>query len=185
VLSKLDIRFIDIIDANEVQSALRSVDTVFHLAANSLIPSSTESSMLCLQTNVIGTYNVLQAVKEMKDTRAVITSSSEVYGKADMNPIREDRELCACSPYAASKIAAEKLAQSYYYSFDADVVIVRPFNTYGPRQSAKNVVPWIVRQAMESSEVTLGNVRAVRLATGTGTPSKISSTKSAPYSAGH
>src|SRR5829696_8431187 len=162
VLSKLDIRFIDILDANNVQSALRSVDTVFHLAANISIPDSTEAPMLFLQTNVIGTYNVLQAVREMKDTRAVITSSSEVYGKADVNPIPEDHELCACSPYAASKIAAEKLAESYYYSFDADVVVVRPFNTYGPRQSPRSVMPGIVKQAMESSEVTLGNVLAVR-----------------------
>lgn len=162
VLSKLDIRFIDILDANDVQSALRSVDTVFHLAANINIPNSTETPKLFLQTNVFGTYNVLQAVREMKDTRAVITSSSEVYGKTDVNPIREDHELCACSPYAASKIAAEKLAESYYYSFDADIVVVRPFNTYGPRQSPRNVIPWIVKQAMESSEVTLGNVLAVR-----------------------
>ena len=162
VLSRLDIRFIDVIDANDVQSALRSVDTVFHLAANISIPYSTEAPMLFLQTNVIGTYNVLQAVRDMKDTRAVIASSSEVYGKATVNPIREDHELCACSPYAASKIAAEKLAESYYHSFDADVVVVRPFNTYGPRQSPRAVIPWIIKQAMESSEVTLGNVQAVR-----------------------
>jgi len=162
VLSKLDIRFIDILDANDVQSALQSVDTVFHLAANISIPYSIEAPMLILQTNVIGTYNVLQAIREMKDTRAIMVSSSEVYGKATMNPIREDHELCACSPYAASKIAAEKLAESYYYSFDADVVVVRPFNTYGPRQSSRAVIPLIVNQAMESSEVTLGNVLAVR-----------------------
>jgi nucleoside-diphosphate-sugar epimerase len=162
VLSKLDIRFIDILDANDVQSALRSVDTVFHLAANSNVPDSTEAPIVFLQTNVIGTYNVLQAIREMKDTRAVITSSSEVYGKAAMTPIREDHELCAYSPYAASKIAAEKLAESYYHSFAANVVIVRPFNTYGPRQSLRQVIPWIVKQAMESSEVILGNALAVR-----------------------
>ena len=163
ILSKLDIRFIDILDANDVQAAVRSVDTVFHLAANISIPYSTEAPMLFLQTNVIGTYNVLQAIREMKDTRGVIISSSEVYGKAAAaDPIREDHELCACSPYAASKIAAEKLAESYYHSFDANVVVVRPFNTYGPRQSPRAVIPWIIHQAMESSEVTLGNVLAIR-----------------------
>lgn len=162
VLSKLDIRFIDILDANDVQPALRSVDTVFHLAANISIPDSTVAPISFLQTNVIGTYNVLQAIREMKDTRTIITSSSEVYGKAAVTPIREDHELCACSPYAASKIAAEKLAESYYYSFDTDIVVVRPFNTYGPRQLPRNVIPSIVKQALESSEVTLGNVLAVR-----------------------
>jgi nucleoside-diphosphate-sugar epimerase len=162
ILGKLDIRFIDILDVNNVKAAVQSVDTVFHLAANISIPYSTEAPMLFLQTNVIGTYNILQAIREMKETRTVIISSSEVYGKASGNPLREDHEMCACSPYAATKIAAEKLAESYYHSYDADVVIVRPFNTYGPRQSPRAVIPWIINQALESSDIKLGNVFPVR-----------------------
>jgi len=143
---------------------MQGVDMVFHLAALIGIPYSYESPLAYVKTNVEGTYNVLQAAKETGVSRVVHTSTSEVYGTAQYVPINEDHPLQAQSPYAATKIAADQLALSYYRSFGLPVVVVRPFNTYGPRQSARAIIPTIISQALrnEPPTVKIGDVKPIR-----------------------
>jgi nucleoside-diphosphate-sugar epimerase len=162
IRSRVDIRFADILDQRHVGSALESAQTLFHLAAHISVPYSFQAPSLFIQTNIIGTYNLLDAARALKIPRVVIVSSSEVYGGSTDHAIHEEYPLCARSPYAASKIAAEKLAEAYYYSQELGTIIIRPFNTYGPRQSERAVIPWIVRQALSGNEIVLGNLQSVR-----------------------
>lgn len=153
----------DVRDAQFVRDQLRGCDVVFHLAALIGIPYSYEASESYVDTNVRGTLNVLQAARELAVPKVVITSTSEVYGTARYTPIDEAHPLQAQSPYSASKIAADKLAESYHLSFGLPVVTVRPFNTYGPRQSARAVIPTIVSQLLAGAETLhLGSLDPVR-----------------------
>jgi len=153
----------DVRDAQFMRQQVRGCDVVFHLAALIGIPYSYEAPESYLDTNVRGTLNVLQAAREMAVRRAVITSTSEVYGTARYAPIDEQHPLQAQSPYSASKIAADKLAESCYLSFAVPVVTVRPFNTYGPRQSGRAVIPTIVSQVLAGVDaLRLGSLEPVR-----------------------
>ena len=153
----------DVRDAQFMRQQVRGCDVVFHLAALIGIPYSYEAPESYLDTNVRGTLNVLQAAREMAVRRAVITSTSEVYGTARYAPIDEQHPLQAQSPYSASKIAADKLAESCYLSFAVPVVTVRPFNTYGPRQSGRAVIPTIVSQVLAGADaLRLGSLEPVR-----------------------
>ena len=129
-----------------MKEAMKDRDVVFHLAALIGIPYSYHSPQAYVDTNIIGTLNVVQAARELKTGRVIQTSTSEVYGTALYVPIDEDHPLQGQSPYSATKIAADQLALSYYRSFDVDIAICRPFNTYGPRQSARAVIPTIISQ---------------------------------------
>jgi NAD dependent epimerase/dehydratase len=146
----------DVRDAWNVSRALERVDVVFHLAALIGIPYSYIAQDSYLKTNAEGTLNVLEAARRLGTQRVLCTSTSEVYGNARYVPMDENHPLQAQSPYAASKIAADKLAESYSLSFGVPVSVVRPFNTYGPRQSARAVIPAIVKQALEGETVRLG-----------------------------
>jgi NAD dependent epimerase/dehydratase len=142
----------DVRDFERVRTSLAGRDAVFHLAALVGIPFSYESPRSYVDTNVVGTLNVLQAARDCDLHRVVVTSTSEVYGTALYVPIDEEHPRQAQSPYSASKIAADKLAESYYRSFDLPVVVARPFNTYGPRQSARAVVPTIIAQLLHGED---------------------------------
>lgn len=153
----------DIRDTGFVDNAVRGVDYVCHLAALIGIPYSYIAPQSYLDTNVSGTLNILQACQRHSVRRVVCTSTSEVYGTAQYAPIDEKHPLVGQSPYSASKIAADQLAYSFYSSFDLPVVIIRPFNTYGPRQSTRAVIPTIISQALGSeTEITLGDISTVR-----------------------
>ena len=152
----------DIRDAERVRDACRDCQVVFHLAALIGIPYSYQSPRSYVATNVTGTLNVLEAVRAQGVGRLVHTSTSECYGTARTVPMTEAHPLCAQSPYAASKIAGDMFANSYASSFDVPVVTLRPFNTYGPRQSARAIVPTIISQALAGDRVRLGNTSAVR-----------------------
>lgn len=152
----------DVTDRDSVISAMRSCEVVFHLAALIAIPYSYESPRSYIRTNVEGTLNLLQAARLVGVERFVQTSTSEVYGTARYAPIDEDHPLQGQSPYSASKIAADKLAESFHLSFGVPVVTVRPFNTFGPRQSARAVIPTIITQALTSEEIRLGHVHPKR-----------------------
>jgi NAD dependent epimerase/dehydratase len=142
---------------------MQGVDAVFHLAALIGIPYSYESPLAYIRTNVEGTYNVLQAARDLGTARVVITSTSETYGTARTVPIAEDHPLQPQSPYSASKISADNLALSYHLSFGTPVVIARPFNTYGPRQSARAVIPTVITQALAGREsINLGSLHPTR-----------------------
>jgi len=163
VRDSLDVVLGDIRDAQFIRSHARDCDVIFHLAALIGIPYSYEASDSYIDTNLRGTLNVLQAARELEVPRIVITSTSEVYGTARYTPIDEAHPLQAQSPYSASKIAADKLAESYHLSFALPVVTVRPFNTYGPRQSSRAVIPTIVSQLLAGTEtLRLGSVDPVR-----------------------
>lgn len=160
--SDLDVILGDVRDTDSVASACSGVDTVFHLAALIAIPFSYEAPLAYLQTNAVGTANVLRAVQRAGCRLAVHTSTSEVYGTARYVPIDEQHPLHAQSPYAASKVAADKVAESFHLSFGVPVTTLRPFNTYGPRQSARAVIPTIVTQVLDGRAVTLGNTTPTR-----------------------
>ncbi len=149
-------------DADALQEQARDCAVIFHLAALSGIPYSYLAPRSYLQTNIAGTLNVLEAAQRHRTTRVVLCSSSEVYGSAQTMPIAEDHPLQAQSPYSASKIAAEKLAESFRCAFSLPVVTVRPFNTFGPRQSARAVIPSIILQALHEPEIQLGNLTTTR-----------------------
>jgi len=151
----------DLKDADAVRKAVRGMDVVYHLGALIAIPYSYVHPGDFVQTNVLGTTHVLQACLEFS-AKLVHTSTSEVYGTALEVPIGEEHPLQAQSPYAATKIAADKLAQSFHLSFGLPVVTVRPFNTYGPRQSARAVIPTIITQALTSDRVKLGRLDPAR-----------------------
>jgi NAD dependent epimerase/dehydratase len=137
-------------------------EVVFHLAALIGIPYSYHAPQSYLHTNIEGALNVLQGARELETERVIFTSTSEVYGTAQYVPIDEDHPLQGQSPYSASKIAADKLAESYFRSFGTPVAVVRPFNTYGPRQSARAVIPTIITQALVGTEVRLGSLTPTR-----------------------
>jgi NAD dependent epimerase/dehydratase len=159
-----DVEFVhgDIRDPDSVLAAVRGVDVVFHLAALIGIPYSYDVPRSYVAANVMGTLNVLDAARRFELDRVVNTSTSEVYGTAKFVPIDEQHPLQAQSPYSASKIAADKLAESYFRSFATPLVTVRPFNTYGPRQSVRAVIPTIITQALGRREIHLGNLAPTR-----------------------
>jgi len=154
----LDIVAGNIEDSDFVLRAVEGMDIVLHLAALIGIPYSYVAPRSYVRTNVEGTLNILEAVRRLGARRVVHTSTSEVYGTARREPMDENHPLQGQSPYAASKIGADKLAESYYRSFGTPVVTLRPFNTFGPRQSARAVIPTIITQALERQEITLGSL---------------------------
>ena len=150
-LEQIEIFSGDIRDPNGVREAMKDVDMVFHLAALIAIPFSYHSPDSYVDTNIKGTLNVLQAARDLNTERVLITSTSEVYGTAQYVPIDEKHPYQGQSPYSATKIGADRLAESFYRSFKLPVSIVRPFNTFGPRQSARAVIPTIITQLLEIS----------------------------------
>jgi dTDP-glucose 4,6-dehydratase len=152
----------DICDRDSVQQAMRGNEVVFHLAALIAIPYSYRAPASYVRANVEGTLNVLQTARELKIERMVHTSTSEVYGTARYVPIDEGHPLQGQSPYSASKIGADKLAEAFHASFSLPVVTVRPFNTFGPRQSARAVIPTIITQCLAGETIRLGNLHPTR-----------------------
>lgn len=150
----LDVFAGDIRDPNGVAKAIEGCDVVFHLAALIAIPFSYHSPDSYVDTNIKGTLNVLQAARRFGTERVVVTSTSEVYGTAQYTPIDEKHPFQGQSPYSATKIGADRLAESFFRSFETPVIIVRPFNTYGPRQSARAVIPTVITQLL-AGETTL------------------------------
>ncbi len=153
----------DIRDYDSVSKAMVGCDAIFHLAALIGIPYSYVSPLAYIRTNIEGTYNVLEAAKNLSIQQVLVTSTSETYGTAQFVPIDEKHPLVGQSPYSASKIAADQLALSYYKSFELPVKIVRPFNTFGPRQSARSIIPTIIAQLLNSkTEIELGSLTPTR-----------------------
>lgn len=152
----------DIIDFGIVKNAVKNCDIVFHLAALIGIPYSYVAPESYVNTNIKGTLNIMQASLEEGVEKIIHTSTSEVYGTAKYVPIDEDHPLQGQSPYSASKIGADMLAHSYFLSFNMPVAIIRPFNTFGPRQSARAVIPTIISQALSTPEINLGSLSPVR-----------------------
>jgi len=163
VLSEIEVFAGDIRDPYGVKNAMEGCDAVLHLAALIAIPYSYHSPDTYIDTNIKGTLNILQAAKELKVKRVIHTSTSEVYGTARFVPITEEHPLQGQSPYSASKIGADQLAFSFYASFELPIVTIRPFNTYGPRQSARAVIPTIITQLANGVEsLKLGSVHPTR-----------------------
>ncbi len=153
----------DVADRDSVRQAMESTEIVFHLAALIAIPYSYHAPASYVRTNVEGTLNVLQNARDLGVERVVHTSTSEVYGTARIVPISEEHPLQGQSPYSASKIGADKLAEAFHLSFDVPVVTVRPFNTFGPRQSARAVIPAIITQCLAGEKsIRLGNLTPTR-----------------------
>ncbi|NBI72312.1 SDR family NAD(P)-dependent oxidoreductase [Clostridiaceae bacterium] len=153
----------DIRDPNGVRLAMKGVDQVFHLAALIAIPFSYHSPDSYVDTNIKGTLNVLQAARDLGTEKIMVTSTSEVYGSAQYTPIDERHPFQGQSPYSATKIGADRLAESFYRSFGLPVAIVRPFNTYGPRQSARAVIPAVLSQLLAGrEEIRLGSLAPTR-----------------------
>jgi len=152
----------DLKDGDTVRRATRDVDAIIHLGSIISVPYSYVSPRETIETNILGTLNVLSAARENGVGRVVHTSTSEVYGTAVSVPIDERHPLQGQSPYSASKIGADKIAESFFCSFDLPVVTIRPFNTYGPRQSARAVIPTIITQALTGGEVRLGALHSTR-----------------------
>lgn len=149
-------------DSDFILRAVEGQDIVFHLAALIAIPYSYLAPRSYVRTNVEGTLNVLEAARRLGTSRVVHTSTSEVYGTAIRTPINEEHPLQGQSPYSASKIGADKIAESYYRSFGTPVVTLRPFNTFGPRQSARAFIPTIISQALDRDSVHLGSLVPLR-----------------------
>ena len=163
VKRSMDVFAGDIRDPYGVRTAMRGCDVVLHLAALIAIPYSYHSPDTYVDTNVKGTLNVVQAARELGVQRVVHTSTSEVYGTARFVPITEEHPLQGQSPYSASKIGADQIATSFFLSFDTPVTVIRPFNTYGPRQSARAVIPTIITQiAAGAKQIKLGAVHPTR-----------------------
>lgn len=162
-LSKIEVFAGDIRDPSGVREAMRGVDIVFHLAALIAIPFSYHSPDSYVDTNIKGTLNVLQAARDLNISRVLVTSTSEVYGTAQYVPIDEQHPFQGQSPYSATKIGADRIAESFYRSFELPVTIVRPFNTFGPRQSARAVIPTIITQLLSGqTEIKLGSLSPTR-----------------------
>lgn len=162
LLDEIEIFTGDVRDPNAVRTAMSDCDAVFHLAALIAIPYSYYAPDAYVDTNIKGTLNVLQAARDL-GTRVLVTSTSEVYGTAKYVPIDEKHPYQGQSPYSATKIGADRLAESFYRSFDLPVTIVRPFNTYGPRQSARAVIPTIIMQLLSGKEeIKLGSLSPTR-----------------------
>jgi dTDP-glucose 4,6-dehydratase len=162
IRGEIDLRRGDLADRDSVYDAVKDREIVFHLGALIAIPYSYLAPESYVRTNILGTLNVLQAVRELGVRRLVHTSTSEVYGSAQFIPMTEAHPLVGQSPYSASKIAADKLAESYHRSFETPVVTLRPFNTFGPRQSARAVIPAIAVQLLAGRPVKLGDTRPTR-----------------------
>jgi len=163
VLSEIEIFSGDVRDPNGVREAIKDVNEIFHLAALIAIPYSYHSPDSYVDTNIKGTLNVLQAARDFEVDRVLITSTSEVYGTAQYVPIDEKHPYQGQSPYSATKIGADRLAESFYRSFDMPITIVRPFNTYGPRQSARAVIPTIIMQLLSGKDkIELGSLAPSR-----------------------
>lgn len=162
-LKEIEVFTGDIRDPNGVREAMKGVDEVFHLAALIAIPFSYHSPDSYVDTNIKGTLNVLQAARQLETQRILVTSTSEVYGTARYVPIDEKHPYQGQSPYSATKIGADRLAESFYRSFEMPISIVRPFNTFGPRQSARAVIPTIISQLLAGKEeIKLGSLTPTR-----------------------
>ena len=162
-LSQIEVFTGDIRDPNGVRKAMHGIDIVYHLAALIAIPYSYHSPDSYIDTNIRGTLNVLQAARDLNTEKILVTSTSEVYGTAQFVPITELHPRQAQSPYSATKIAADSLAESFYRSFGTPVTIVRPFNTFGPRQSARAVIPTVITQLLNGYEtIKLGDLTPTR-----------------------
>lgn len=160
---KIEIFAGDVRDSNAVRQAMQGVDVVFHLAALIAIPYSYYAPDAYVDTNIKGTLNVLQAARNLEIERVLVTSTSEVYGTAQYVPIDEKHPFQGQSPYSATKIGADRIAESFYRSFGLPVTIVRPFNTFGPRQSARAVIPTIITQLLAGKkEIKLGSLTPTR-----------------------
>ena len=163
LLKDLNIISGDIRDYNFLEKQTKGFDVIYHLAALIAIPYSYYSPQSYIDTNITGTYNILKSSQKNNIPKIIITSTSEVYGTAQTVPIKENHPLNAQSPYAATKIAADQLALSFYRSFDLPVTILRPFNTYGPRQSARAVIPTIISQLVSKNKfLRMGNLKPTR-----------------------
>jgi len=163
ILKEIEIFQGDIRDPNGVREAMRGAQAVFHLAALIAIPFSYYSPDTYVDTNIKGTLNVLQAARELGNVRVLVTSTSEVYGTAQYVPIDEKHPFQGQSPYSATKIGADRLAEAFYRSFELPITIIRPFNTYGPRQSARAVIPTIITQLLSGMEdIKLGSLTPTR-----------------------
>ena len=160
--NEMELRLGDVRDPNFVDSAMDEIEVVFHLAALIGIPYSYSSPHSYVSTNVVGTLNVLNAVRRLGVQRMIHTSTSEVYGTALEVPIKETHPLQGQSPYSATKIGADKLVESFFLSFETPVVTARPFNTFGPRQSRRAVIPTIISQALAGAEISLGSLSPTR-----------------------
>jgi len=162
-MNDMEIILGDIRDFDSVLKSLEGCDTVFHLAALIGIPYSYISPLAYIRTNIEGTYNILEASKIKNVNQILITSTSETYGNANYVPIDEKHPLLAQSPYASSKIGADQLSLSYYLSFNLPVKIIKPFNTFGPRQSLRAIIPTIIGQFLDGNEnIKLGNIKPTR-----------------------
>ena len=162
-LDKIDVFTGDVRDPNAVRKAMEGMDAVLHLAALIAIPYSYYAPDAYVDTNIKGTLNVLQAARDLGTERVLVTSTSEVYGTAQYVPIDEKHPYQGQSPYSATKIGADRLAESFYRSFNLPVTIVRPFNTFGPRQSARAVIPTIITQLLSGKkEIKLGSLEPTR-----------------------
>lgn len=163
IMKEVDVFTGDIRDPNGVREAMKEMEEVYHLAALIAIPFSYHSPDTYVDTNIKGTLNVLQAARDTDISRLLITSTSEVYGTAQYVPIDELHPYQGQSPYSATKIGADRLAESFYRSFNMPITIVRPFNTYGPRQSARAVIPTIITQLLAGKEeIELGSLSPTR-----------------------
>lgn len=163
IMNEVEVFTGDIRDPNGVREAMKGIDEVYHLAALVAIPYSYHSPDSYVDTNIKGTLNVLQAARDLGTSRVLITSTSEVYGTAQYVPIDEKHPFQGQSPYSATKIGADRLAESFYRCFDLPISIVRPFNTYGPRQSARAVIPTIILQLLSGKlEIELGSLSPTR-----------------------
>lgn len=162
IFSHVEVMQGDLRDNEAVRNAVRSVDTVFHLGALIAIPYSYVNPREVIDVNIMGTLNVLMAARDFGTRRVVHTSTSEVYGTAQYVPIDEKHPLQGQSPYSASKIGADRITESFYRSFETPVVTLRPFNTFGPGQSMRAVIPTIIVQALTRDEVKLGSLEPSR-----------------------
>jgi len=162
LLEKIEIIRGDLKNPDSVKRAVKNIDVVFHLGALISIPYSYVDPREFVETNVTGTLNILKACQEENVKKIIITSTSEVYGTGKYTPIDEKHPLQAQSPYSASKMSADKLAESFYNTYNLPVTIIRPFNSYGPRQSRRAVIPTIIYQALTSKELSLGSLEPKR-----------------------
>ena len=163
ILKEINVISGDIRDHDFLNEKTKKIDIIFHLAALIGIPYSYHAPKSYIDTNITGTYNILSAAKKNNVSRTIITSTSEVYGTAQQVPILESHSLNAQSPYAASKIGADQLTLSFYKSYGLPVTIIRPFNTFGPRQSARAIIPTIITQLLkDNKKIKLGNLKPTR-----------------------
>ena len=161
-LDEIEVIMGDLKDADAVRHAAKDIDIIFHLGSLIAIPYSYIHPRETIETNILGALNVLTAAKENNIEKIIHTSTSEVYGTARYVPIDEEHPLQGQSPYSASKIGADKIAESFYRSFDLPVATIRPFNTFGPRQSARAVIPAIITQALSREKIFLGSLQPTR-----------------------